>query len=377
MWRVADYHYDLPPERIAQHPTDRRDASRLLAVAAPNTSAAAPDLADRADLGDLADLRFTDLAELVPDGAVLVVNDARVIPARLRARKPTGGNVELLLLEPADPDRPDAAWVALARSHKPLRAGAELALLDRDDQPAALARIASPRRPDGTVLVELADLDPRAGAPPPTPLAILERLGDVPLPPYIERAAGAEPADRDRYQTVYAARPGAVAAPTAGLHFTPELLAALDARGITRAPLTLHVGLGTFAPVRGDDLRAHRLHRERYVIPDETARLVGSGRPVVAIGTTSVRALEAAALGPREVRPGPGSTDLFIGPGFRFQIVDHLVTNFHLPGSTLLVLVCAFAGHARVMAAYRHAVAAGYRFYSYGDAMLLARQPSP
>jgi S-adenosylmethionine:tRNA ribosyltransferase-isomerase len=372
MWRVADYHYDLPPDLIAQRPVARRDASRLLAVGRWADDAGEDAAADR-----LRDRRFAELARLLPDGAVLVVNDARVIPARLRARKPTGGLVELFLLEPADPDRPDGAWIALARASKSLAAGVELALLDRAGEVAGRARVASPRRADGTVLVELdAPPDP-PGAPPPTPLAVLDRLGDVPLPPYIEREGGASSDDRERYQTVYAERPGAVAAPTAGLHFTPELLAALDARGIERAPLTLHVGLGTFAPVRGDDLREHRMHRERFVIPEQTARLVGSGRPVVAIGTTSVRALEAAAVGPREVRPGPGATDLFIGPGFRFQVVDHLVTNFHLPGSTLLVLVSAFAGHARVMSAYRHAVAAGYRFYSYGDAMLLDRDPTP
>ena len=360
MWRVADYHYDLPPERVAQRPADRRDASRLLAVAPPG-----------AEFPPLRELRFADLPQLFPAGAVLVVNDTSVIPARLRARKPSGGAVELLLLEPADAGRPDGAWVALARSHKPLRAGAELALLDRAGQEAGpRARIASARGDDGTVLVQI------ESTPGDSPLALLGRLGDVPLPPYIERAAGADPDDRARYQTVYAREPGAVAAPTAGLHFTPELLAALAARDIAVAPLTLHVGFGTFAPVRGDDLRQHRMHRERYTIPDQTARLVSSGRPVVAVGTTSVRALEAAARGPRDVPPGPGTTDLFIGPGFRFQAVDHLVTNFHLPGSTLLVMVCAFAGRERVMAAYRHAVAADYRFFSSGDAMLLSRDAS-
>jgi S-adenosylmethionine:tRNA ribosyltransferase-isomerase len=353
MWRVADYHYDLPPERVAQRPADRRDASRLLVV-----DPAGPPLGDHG---------FADLPQLLPAGAVLVVNDTSVIPARLRARKPSGGAVELFLLEPADPAVPDGAWVALARSSKPLRAGAELALIDRAGEPAGpVARIASPRRDDGTVLVDLAST---AGDPP---LALLDRLGDVPLPPYIERAAGADSEDRERYQTVYARDPGAVAAPTAGLHFTPDLLAALAVRDIAVAPLTLHVGLGTFAPVRGDDLRGHRMHRERYTIPEATARLVSSGRPVVAVGTTSVRALEAAARAPRDVPPGPGATELFIGPGFRYQVVDHLLTNFHLPGSTLLVMVCAFAGYDRVMAAYRHGVAAGYRFFSYGDAMLLS-----
>ena len=349
MWRVADYQFDLPPAQIAQVPADRRDGSRLLALA--------PGGATRDHL-------FTDLAALLPPESVLVVNDTRVIPARLRARKPSGGAVEIFLVEPVDPARPAGPWVALARSSKPLRAGAELELLDPAGAPTPeRAAVLGPRREGGTVVVELS-------APP---LDIAERIGEVPLPPYIERPDGAGPADRDRYQTVYAAAPGAVAAPTAGLHFTPELLAALEARGVTRASITLHVGLGTFAPVRTESLRDHRMHRERYSIPPATAELVASGRPVVAVGTTVVRALEAAALGPRRVAAGPGTTDLFIGPGFRFQVVDHLVTNFHLPGSTLLVLVCALAGYAPVMAAYRHAVAAGYRFFSYGDAMLVSR----
>ena len=342
MWRVADYHYDLPPEQIAQAPCDRRDASRLLQL----------------DPAGHTDRTFSDLADLLPEGAALVVNDTRVIPARLAARKPSGGAVEILLLEPVDPARPAGPWTALARASKPIRPGLELAVAGG----AATARVLATG--DGTITVELDR----------PPLEVADQLGEVPLPPYIERVA--DPADRDRYQTVYAAAPGAVAAPTAGLHFTAELLAALEARGVARASITLHVGLGTFAPVRSESLRDHRMHRERYAIPDATAALIASGRPVVAVGTTVVRALEAAARGPREVAAGPGSTDLFIGPGYRFQVVDHLVTNFHLPGSTLLVLVCAFAGHDRVLAAYRHAVAAGYRFFSYGDAMLLPRARS-
>ncbi|HEY8141580.1 MAG TPA: tRNA preQ1(34) S-adenosylmethionine ribosyltransferase-isomerase QueA, partial [Kofleriaceae bacterium] len=299
MWRVADYHYDLPPEQIAQAPCDRRDASRLLHV----------------ESDGLADRVFTDIARLLPDGAVLVVNDTRVIPARLAARKPSGGAVEILLLEPVDPARPDGPWTALARASKPIRPGVLLAVAG-----GASARVVAVN-PGGTIAVELDR----------PPLEVAERSGEVPLPPYIERAP--DPADRERYQTVYADAPGAVAAPTAGLHFTPELLAALEARGIARAPVTLHVGLGTFAPVRTDSLRDHRMHRERYTIPDSTAELVASGRPVVAVGTTVVRALEAAARGPHQVAAGPGSTDLFIGPGFGFNVVDHLVTNFHLPGS--------------------------------------------
>ena len=364
MWRVADYHYELPPEQIAQAPCDRRDASRLLHV----------------EVDGLADRVFSDIVRLLPDGAVLVVNDTRVIPARLAARKPSGGAVEILLLEPVDPARPDGPWTALARASKPIRPGLLLAVAggptgsppvmgstgsggDRSVGGGASAHVIAVN-PGGTIVVELDR----------PPLEMAAQSGEVPLPPYIERAP--DPADRERYQTVYAAVPGAVAAPTAGLHFTPELLAALEARGIARATVTLHVGLGTFAPVRTDSLQDHRMHRERYTIPDATAALIASGRPVVAVGTTVVRALEAAAQGPRQVAAGPGSTDLFIGPGFRFQVVDHLITNFHLPGSTLLVLVSAFGGYDRVLAAYRHAVAAGYRFFSYGDAMLLDRARS-
>ncbi len=208
------------------------------------------------------------------------------------------------------------------------------------------------RAADGTIVVELG----RDG------LDVARELGELPLPPYIVRPAGPTPEDAERYQTVYAREPGAVAAPTAGLHFTPELLARFDVHRIT-----LHVGPGTFAPVRADQIDDHRMDRERYVVPASTFEAVRSGRPVVAVGTTVVRALESAD------RPGPGSTELFITPGFRFRVVDHLVTNFHLPRSTLLMLVCAFGGRDRVMAAYRGALAAGYRFYSYGDAMLLGR----
>ncbi len=367
MDRKSDYQYELPPGQIAQAPADRRDGSRLLRVR--------PDGVD--------DLRFPAVVDLLPAGAVLVVNDTRVIPARLHARKDTGGEVELLLVEPGPPtpavpplrgerepqtqtgerELEPTIWRCLARASKPLRAGARLTVLDRQGNGDREVVVVSGRGEGGVIEVDFgADLD-----------GLLARCGEVPLPPYIERPGGATEADADRYQTVYAQVPGAVAAPTAGLHFTPELLAAVEARGATVARLTLHVGPGTFVPVRDDQLSSHRMHAERYHIPEATAALVGSGRPVVAVGTTAVRALEAAAQATGRVAAGAGSTDLFIRPGFRFRVVDHLLTNFHLPGSTLLVLVCGFAGHARVMAAYRHAVAAGYRFYSYGDAMWLDR----
>ncbi len=360
MLRKSDYWYDLPEDRIAQVPADRRDGSRLLQVAEPPV-----------------DLRFPQILELLPADAVLVVNDTRVIPARLRARKVTGGEVELLLVQPRTSVGPDAlrasptaepatsgAWMCLARASKPLRPGARLTVLDRDGARAAEVTVASARGEAGVIDIDLGpDVD-----------ALLERCGDLPLPPYIERPAGSTAADRERYQTVYARAPGAVAAPTAGLHFTPELLAAAEARGCAVARLTLHVGLGTFLPVCDDDLAAHQMHAERYHIPEATAALCSSGRPVVAVGTTAVRALEASALATGRVAAGDGATDLFIRPGFRFQVVSHLLTNFHLPGSTLLMLVAAFAGHARTMAAYAHALAAGYRFYSYGDAMWVDRE---
>jgi S-adenosylmethionine:tRNA ribosyltransferase-isomerase len=345
--RRADFHYELPAELIAQAPADRRDRSRLLCV-----GAAASDRA------------FAELPALVPEGAVVVVNDTRVIPARLRARKATGGAVELLFVEPAGAGEApgDERWRCLARASKPVCRGAELVVDGASEAPAL--RVASDRDADGTVLVDVAG----------DAAALLARCGEVPLPPYIERQGGATDADRERYQTIFASAPGAVAAPTAGLHFTGELVAALERRGCRIAPLTLHVGLGTFSPVRADDLDEHRMHAERYTIGAETAALVSSGAPVVAVGTTCVRALESAALGERRVAAGAGTTDLFIRPGYRFRVVDHLVTNFHLPESTLLMLVCAFAGVERVLSAYRHAVAARYRFYSYGDAMLLSRE---
>lgn len=338
MHRKRDYHFDLPPDQIAQHPAQRRDGARLLVV------------------GDaLFDRQFVELPELVPDGAVVVVNDTKVVPARVKTRKATGGAVELLFVEPAA----DGGWACMARPLKSLREGMEL-VTERGGRTVTVHGLAGDRavvRVDGDVL------------------AFLDAVGELPLPPYIERAGGLEPADAERYQTVYARAAGAVAAPTAGLHFTPAVLDALRARGATIVSVTLHVGLGTFAPVREDDLALHVMHRERYHVPDETAALVASGRPVVAVGTTVVRTLEAAATGDKQVTAGAGDTNLFIRPGtgFRFRVVDHLVTNFHLPESTLLMLVSAFAGVDRIRSAYAHAVAAGYRFFSYGDAMFLTR----
>ena len=292
----------------------------------------------------------------------MIANDTRVIPARVRGHKRSGGAIELLFLEPesGDPGAPGHVGVALPGPRPPpaarrparrgrRRPGARAAHRAR----APTARSRSPRPGDG--------------------LAFLDAHGHIPLPRYIHRPDRAD--DRERYQTMFARNPGAVAAPTAGLHMTPAIVEQLAARGITVATLTLHVGWGTFEPIREPDVRAHHMHRERYAIPEATAALVATGRPIVALGTTALRALEAAATAPATVAAGPGTTDLFIypGSGHAFRVVSHLVTNFHLPESTLLMLVCAFAGTERVLAAYRHAVAARYRFFSYGDATLLHR----
>jgi S-adenosylmethionine:tRNA ribosyltransferase-isomerase len=337
LFAPTDYTFELPPELIAQAPAERRDGSRLLHVHGDATD----------------DLEFPAIIELLPRDAVLVVNDTRVIPARVLGHKATGGNVELLLLEP-DPIAAPAgheAWRALARARRPLRAGQQILVGD------AVLEVLSERANDGSIAVAI----------PGDALAFLDRVGHVPLPRYIHHTDAAR--DRERYQTMFARVPGAVAAPTAGLHMTPAVTDALTSRGVTLATVTLHVGYGTFEPIREADIRAHHMHRERYAIPDATATLVASGRPIVALGTTALRALEAS----RGVA-GAGSTELFIYPGSSHEfIVDHLITNFHLPESTLLMLVCAFAGTERVLAAYRHAVAQRYRFFSYGDAMLVHR----
>jgi S-adenosylmethionine:tRNA ribosyltransferase-isomerase len=346
MFRPADYWFDLPAAQIAQAPTGARDASRLLVVEPSLTGEAA-----------LRDRSFGDLAEELPEGAVLIANDTKVIPARVYGVRPTGGAVELLFLEPLTRNELGATWRCLAKASGPLRIGQTL------DCGGVTVTIAQERGADGSLACTV----------PGDALAFLEAHGELPLPHYIGRAP--EDLDRDRYQTMFAQAPGAVAAPTAGLHMTEAVAARLRARGITLATVTLHVGWGTFAPIRVDDVRQHRMHEERYDIPAATAELVASGRPVVALGTTALRALEAAATAPRRLAIGAGRTSLFIHPGsaHSFRIVDHLVTNFHLPESTLLMLVCAFAGQDRVLAGYRHAVAAGYRFFSYGDAMVVGR----
>jgi len=337
----SDFNYELPPELIAQVPLAERRASRLLVL-------------DGAT-GALADRAFADLPELLAAGDLLVFNDTRVLPARVIGRKPTGGRVECLLERLLAPKR---ALVHLRASHTP-QPGAELELPD-----GARARVAARAG-------ELFELELDRDVVP-----YLEAHGQTPLPPYIARAPDA--ADRERYQTVFARASGAVAAPTAGLHFDSSVLDALAARGIERAFVTLHVGAGTFAPVRADRIEDHELHAEWLEVSAATCGAVDrcrrDGGRVVAVGTTSVRALETAARGGRLV-PFAGDSRLFIYPGFEFRVVDRLVTNFHLPESSLLMLVAAFAGREHTLAAYRHAVAERYRFFSYGDAMLVTPQP--
>jgi len=341
---LSDYDYTLPPELVAQAPAARRRDSRLLHVGP----------------GALADLTFADLPRLLNPGDLVVFNDTRVIRARFFGRRPSGGRVELLVERIVGDDE---AWVQLRASHPPkaggtidLAEGARAHVVARDDRYFHL-------RFEGTGALS----------------AWLERHGQVPLPPYITHPPAA--ADAERYQTVYARHPGAVAAPTAGLHFDEALLSALEARGVARAFVTLHVGSGTFQPVQAEDVRDHRMHEERYEIPEATARAVervrARGGRLAAVGTTSLRALEAAAQADGRVHPGSAQTDLFILPGYRFRVVDRLLTNFHLPRSTLLMLVSAFAGHERIRTAYAHAIARRYRFFSYGDAMLLERTGPP
>ena len=351
--RAADFDFALPDALIAQAPAQPRDAARMLVV--------------RGD--GVADRGVLDLPALLEPGDVMVVNDTRVIPARLHGRRGEA-RVEILL------NRCDGAglWQALVRNARRLRAGDDVAIEGAADCTARVVENAG----DGTVMLDFGP-DQAALA------AALEQAGEVPLPPYIHRPEGPTPEDRSNYQTIFAARPGAVAAPTASLHFTPRLLSALEARGVRRATVTLHVGAGTFLPMRTEDPRAHRLHAEWCELTEAAAAVINAARPagrrIVAIGTTALRLLETAALDGadplRPVRPFRGLTDLYLLPGHRFRAADLLMTNFHLPKSTLFMLVSAFAGTERMKAAYAHAVAEGYRFYSYGDSSLLEHAPPP
>jgi S-adenosylmethionine:tRNA ribosyltransferase-isomerase len=361
--QLSDFDYVLPSQLIAQHPLRSRDASLMMVL-------------DRVSSGDH-DRGFAELPGLLRGDELIVVNNARVIPARLLGRRkkataldgaaessPAENEIEVLLSRQLD----DFSWEALVRPGKKLHVGQrvqfgggelEAEVTAHANQGQRTLRFSSTR--DTAVNDEI------------------NRLGHIPLPPYIDRVD--EASDRERYQTIFASQPGAIAAPTAGLHFTPEVVERLRERGIEICELTLHVGLGTFQPIRTETLEGHVMHRETYEIPAKTAeqicRAKSAGRPILAVGTTTVRTLEAAALYAKEIDssqlvvPGRGEARLFITPGFRFQVVDALLTNFHLPRSTLLALVCALAGRERVLAAYQHAVELGYRFYSYGDCMLI------
>ena len=341
--RTSDFDFHLPPEQVAQSPAERRDASRLLVV-------------DRAR-GELRHRVFSDLVEYVPPGDALVLNETRVFPARLRGRKGTGAAAEVLLLHPHEGE--EKVWTALVRPGSKLRPGRRVEV-----GPELAVEIVD-STPGGERVVRLV-----------TPLGLaeaLDRYGEVPLPPYVERSA--TEADRERYQTVYARARGSVAAPTAGLHFTPGMLRALEGKGVRLVRLVLHVGVGTFRPVETEDPAEHRMHSEWYSVPAEAAAALNqtraAGRAIWAVGTTVTRTLESVAAEDGVVHPGEGWTDIFIRPPYRFRAVDHLLTNFHLPRSTLLMLVSAFGGYELLMRAYREAIERGYRFYSYGDAMLL------
>jgi S-adenosylmethionine:tRNA ribosyltransferase-isomerase len=342
--KLDDFDYALPPELVAQHPAAERSASRLL----------------DATVEPPADRTFRDLASLLAAGDLLVVNDTRVVKARLAGRKASGGGVEALV-ERVEAD--GTTVLAHLRASKSPKAGTSVVFADGAFEARVLGRAGA----DGSLF---------ALAFPGDAFALLEAHGRVPLPPYIARTDAADADDARRYQTVFARDPGAVAAPTAALHFDEPLLAALAERGVERASVTLHVGAGTFQPMRSAVVAEHVMHRERFTVPqatvDAATRTRERGGRVVAVGTTTLRALESAARGGR-LEAASGETDLFVVPGFEFRVVDRLVTNFHLPKSTLLLLVSAFAGRARIRALYAHAIRERYRFFSYGDAMLLAR----
>jgi S-adenosylmethionine:tRNA ribosyltransferase-isomerase len=343
---ISDFDYELPEELIAQHPLERRDASRMLVV--------------ERGARKWHDGRFAELPNYLREGDLLVVNNTRVFPARLHGlREPTGGRVELFLIRERDTN----VWEALARPARRLQPGALISFKDTRLKAEVIEALDEGRR----ILRFHAD----------APLAeLLEEIGETPLPPYIKRDAGAlSDEDRERYQTVYAEARGAIAAPTAGLHFTPRIMEEVRARGASITEITLHVGYGTFEPVRVDDLSEHRVAAERFMIRDEVAQLINETRArggrIIAVGTTTTRALEFAADEEGRISAGSGYAELTITPGYRFRAIDALITNFHLPRSSLLVLVSTFAGRELVLAAYNHAVHARYRFYSYGDCMLI------
>ncbi|MGQ0562026.1 MAG: tRNA preQ1(34) S-adenosylmethionine ribosyltransferase-isomerase QueA [Gemmatimonadota bacterium] len=343
---TSAFDYELPRDRIARYPAERRDESRLMVL-------------DRAT-GAIEHRRFSDIVEYIQPGDALVLNETRVFPARLLGRRESGAEAEVLLLQPeAEAVAGAAVWRALVRPGAKLKAGKRVFIAD--DLEVEIVE----STPDGSRIVRLH-----------TPLPVheaLQRYGKLPLPPYMERAA--EDVDRERYQTVYARAEGSVAAPTAGLHFTDELLKRIEAKGVTLVRIVLHVGVGTFRPVEVEEPELHVMHEEQYYVSGEAIRVMGAirakGGKIWAVGTTVTRTLESITDENGVMHAGAGSTALFIRPGYRFKAVDRLITNFHLPRSTLLMLVAAFGGYNFVMRAYREAIAGDYRFYSYGDAMVL------
>lgn len=347
--KTDDLNYQLPEELIAQTPAQQRKMSRLLVL-------------DR-KAGSLSDRVFSDLISYLNPGDCLLLNNTKVIPARFYARKPTGARLEGLFLYEEKPGQ----WQVLLKNSRKINSGDTLEILDRDLKPWSKAHATKTDKPGQWILAPDKSIDA---------LTATEQIGFAPLPPYIKRSRkdSRTAEDLQRYQTVYAAQAGAVAAPTAGLHFDQSLLDRIQAKGVRLAYVTLHVGIGTFRPVQTETLDEHPMHEERYEISTQAADIINqtarSGGRIVAVGTTSVRTLESVAKN-RTVHPEQGKTRLFIRPGYEFQIVDAMVTNFHLPKSTLLALVGAFAGMDQIMNAYRHAIEQKYRFYSYGDAMLI------
>lgn len=356
MFRTSDFNYELPPDLIAQVPANRRDSSRLLVLDRPSRQ--------------VEHRMFTDFPAFLKPGDVLVLNNSRVIPARLRAIKPnSGGAMEVLLVEEVAPKD----WWVMLKPGKRVRQGTVLQLLERDGDRSSIHAEVLEKSDEGHYRLKFTGTTHL--------LTEVTRLGEIPLPPYIHREAGAQPVDAERYQTVFAQPSGSVAAPTAGLHFTPEILTRIRNIGVEIAEVTLHVGLGTFAPVKVESLAEHKMHEERYEIAAESAKKIAeakrSGRRVVAVGTTSLRVLESVAAAHGEVIATSGRTRLFVYPPYHLKVVDALLTNFHLPESTLLMLVSAFAapgkteGRELIMNAYAEAIRERYRFFSYGDAMLI------
>jgi S-adenosylmethionine:tRNA ribosyltransferase-isomerase len=354
--RTSDFKYDLPPELIAQHPAAKRDASRMLVLDRQRRS--------------IEHKFFKEFPSLLQRGDVLVLNNSKVVPARLRATKlETGGLVEVLLVEEIEPND----WWTMVRPGKRIRAGTILLFKDLEHQATSVTGTAQEKSAEGHFRIKFqcnGDLREH-----------LESIGEVPLPPYIDRPQGPESEDRTRYQTVFAQSAGSVAAPTAGLHFTPEMLESIASSGVEIVEVTLHVGLGTFAPVKVENLEEHRMHEERYELPEKAATSINrakeTGRRVVCVGTTSLRVVESVAAAHGHAVAERGKTRIFIHPPFQFRVADALLTNFHLPESTLLMLVSAFAspgkldGRELILNAYNEAVRKRYRFFSFGDAMLI------